>query len=360
MRSFNKSLVLLASLTLPTVAVAQQELTIVSWGGAYTKSQEEAYHKPYTGLYGTKINNVDKGSEGPAGIRAQVAAGQVTWDLVDIIEPEAARLCDEGLVEEIDYDSLLAPGLDGSKPSDDFLGGLNGCFIPTIVYSTLFAYNKDVFGNKAPQSVRDVFDLKRFPGKRALEKQPYNNLEWALLASGVPVSKLYEVLSTRYGVLSAFKKLDTIKDQVIWWTAGSQSPQLLADREVSIATGFNGRFFDAIVVEKQPIAIMWTGQAVELDGWVVPKGQLTAEVKRYLYFATDAQRLADQAKYISYGPMRKSSEPLVGSHAKTGVDMAPHMPTAAANIKDAYYKSAEFWTDNGEVLTERFNAWLAK
>ena len=360
MSSFNKTLVLLASLSLPTVAVAQQQLTIVSWGGAYTESQDKAYHQPYTSLYGTRINNVDKGSDAPAGIRAQVAAGQVTWDLVDVLESEAARLCDEGLVEEIDYDKLLAPGIDGSKPSEDFVGGLNGCFIPTIVYSTLFAYNKDLFGNRKPKSIRDVFDLKKFPGKRGLEKRADNNLEWALLASGVPIAKLYDVLSTRYGILSAFKKLDTIKDQVIWWTAGAQPPQLLADKEVSMSTGYNGRFFSAIVVEKQPIEILWPGQSVELDGWVVPKGKLSEEVQRYLYFAADSQRLADQAKYISYGPMRKSSEPLVSTHAETGVEMAPHMPTAAANIRDAYFKSAEFWTDNGEALTERFNAWLAK
>ena len=34
---------------------AAADLTVVSWGGAYTKSQVEAYHKPYTKMTGTKI-----------------------------------------------------------------------------------------------------------------------------------------------------------------------------------------------------------------------------------------------------------------------------------------------------------------
>ena len=50
-------------------------------------------------------------------------------------------------------------------------------------------------------------------------------------------------------------------------------------------------------------------------------------VMNFLNFATDTQRLADQAKYIAYGPARASSQPLVGKHADLGIDMAPHMPT---------------------------------
>lgn len=335
-------------------------LTIVSWGGAYTKSQDEAYHKPFTAKTGIAINNVDKGSAAPAGIRSQVEAGQVTWDVVDVVESDAALLCDEGMVEEIDYDTLLAKGVDGSLPSADFVSALNGCFIPSIIYSTLFAFNSDLFGQKPPTSIADVFDLQKFPGKRGLEKAPYNNLEWALIADGVALADVYTVLSTPEGVDRAFNKLDTIKSSIIWWTAGAQPPQLLADKEVSVASGYNGRFFNAVVVEKQPIEILWPGQSVEFDGWVVPKGKLTDTVKDYLFFATDSQRLADQAQWISYGSARRSSTSLVANHAETGVDMAPHMPTTQEHMQSAFFKDAQFWTDNGESLTERFNAWLSK
>lgn len=341
---------------------ASGTLNIVSWGGAYTKSQNEAYHKPFAKKAKVKINNIDQGSAAPAGLRAQVKAGKVTWDLVDVLEADSARLCDDGIVERIDYNSILAPGNDGSKPTDDFVGGLNGCFIPQIVYATLFGYNSEVFqGKKVPKTIKDVFNLKKFPGKRAFEKVPGNNLEWALIADGVKVRNVYKVLSTEAGVNRAFKKLESIKNHIIWWEKGAQPPQLLADKEVVIASAYNGRLFNAQVIENQPIEIIWDAQSVEIDGWVVPKGKLSKQVKEYIYFATDSQRLADQAKYISYSPARKSSATLVSTLADDpSVEVGPHLPTHPDNYFNPLVKNAEFWIDNGESLNERFQAWLAK
>ena len=112
--------------------------------------------------------------------------------------------------------------------------------------------------------------------------------------------------------------------------------------------------------EKQPVAMLWDWQAFDLDGWAIPKGAPNKDaVLEYVKFASDTQRLADQAKYISYGPARKSSAPLVGKHAELGIAMAPHMPTAPENAKHTLLTDWEFWADNGDDLTERFSAWLA-
>ena len=106
-----------------------------------------------------------------------------------------------------------------------------------------------MFKGKQQNSINDVCDLKKFPGKRSLQKKPINNLEWALIADGVPAGEVYDVLSTEEGVQRAFKKLDTIKDSVIWWEEGAQPPQLLADKEVAFASAYNGRIFNAAVNE---------------------------------------------------------------------------------------------------------------
>ncbi len=360
-RSIVATAIAAVSMTMMTTAVqAESSLTVVSWGGSYSKSQMRAYHEPWTAKTGTKILHEDKSGTGLAGIRSQVEANNVSWDLVDMLEGNAMIACDEGLIEEINYDEILAPAPDGTPASKDFLGGLNGCFIPQIYYATLFAYNDEMFKGEKPSTIADIFDLEKFPGKRSLEKIPAGNLEWALMADGVAAKDIYDVLSTEEGVTRAFKKLDTIKDSVIWWEAGAQPPQLLSDKEVSIASGYNGRFFGAQVDEKQPFTIIWDGQLAEIDGWVVPKGKLTPELKKYIRFITDTQRLADQSKYISYGPARKSSAPLVAKHADTGVDMKPHMPTSPANFTNPIIKNAEWWANNNDDMSERFNAWLSK
>lgn len=337
-------------------------LTIVSWGGAYTQSQINAYHDPYSKKTGVKILNEDKSANALAGVRAQVEAGNVTWDVVDMLQADAQRACDEGLVMEINHDEWLAPAPDGTPASKDFIAGqLGPCYIPQILYATMFAYNKEAFPNGGPQTIEDVWDVKKFPGTRALQKIPQKNLEWALLADGVEADKVYDVLATREGQDRAFKKLGELKGHVIWWTEGAQPPQMLADKEAVIATAYNGRIFNAQVNESQPFEIMWDHQMFESDGWVVPVGNedKLATIKDYLKFATDTQRLADQAKYISYGPARYSSAPLVGKHEKTGVDMKPHMPTSPENLKTAIGFNVQFWTDYGDALEERFNAWVS-
>ena len=348
-------------------AAQAKDLVVVSWGGAYTTSQQKAYHEPYMAANpGIKILNDDSASEGLSKLRAQAEAGNVTWDLVDMVPSDAIIACDEGLVLEYNPDELLAAAPDGTPASKDFIDGMlqpggSTCFIPQIVYSTAFGYRTDVFGDKKPTTLADVFDLENFPGKRSLERKPIGNLEWALIADGVDPSEVYDVLSTPEGVNRAFKKLDTIKDQTVWWTKGAQPTQLLADGEVSIASAYNGRLFSAIEEEKQPIAMIWDWQVFDLDGWVIPAGGKNIDdVKTFVKYATDTQRLADQAKYISYGPARKSSSAMVGKHASLGIDMAPHMPTNPENAKNTLLFNYEWWADNRASLDERFQAWLAQ
>jgi spermidine/putrescine-binding protein len=148
--------------------------------------------------------------------------------------------------------------------------------------------------------------------------------------------EIYDVLETPEGQDRAFAKLETIKDHLLFWTEGAQAPQLLADKEVSFTTGYNGRIFNAAEVEGQPFEIIWDGQIVEWDGWVVPAGgKHEEEVLEYLRWATDTQRLADQAKYISYGPARASSAALVDKHADLGIDMKPAYAHRPRELPDA-------------------------
>lgn len=340
------------------------EMTIVSWGGAYSKSQLRAYHEPYSAKTGVTILNDESSPEAVAKLRAMNEAGSVTWDVVDVVASDAIRLCDEGLAEEIDADSMLAAAPDGTPASKDF-GELlvSDCFIPQIVYSTTFGYRTDLVGSKPPKSVCAVFDTKAYPGKRSLEKRPINNMEWALMCDGVAKKDVYKVLETEKGQNRALAKLDTIKDDVIWWSAGADTPQLLADGEVVMGSTYNGRLFSVIEEQKQPVAMLWDAQVFDLDGWIIPTGlsdERKARAFDYILFATDTQRLADQAKYISYGPARKSSAPLVGKHADLGIEMAPHMPTDPENAKNTLLYNYEFWADYRDDIDAKFQAWLAQ
>lgn len=335
------------------------DVNLLSWGGAYGNSHVEAYAKPFEAETGIRVNVAD--ADNPATpIKAMVESGNVTVDVASLEYADAIRLCDEGVLEPIDIASLPA-GADGTPAADDFLpGAVTECGVSTDIWSNVFAYDTTKFP-EGPKTVADFFDLEKFPGKRGLRKGAKAVLELALMGDGVPASEVYAVLDTPEGVDRAFAKLDTIKDQVVWWEAGSQAPQLLADGEVAMTTAYNGRIFAAAMNEGKPFQIVWDGQIYENEMFVIPKGAPNmADALEFVKFATSTEGLRASAQQISYGPARKSSmkEEILFKDGKTV--MAPHLPTAPENMGNALETSAPFWVDHDAELNERFQAWLAQ
>ena len=342
-----------------TTALAD-DLTVVSWGGAYTKSQVEAYHKPWMASTGHRILSEDY-SGGLAEVKAQVEAGHVTWDVVDVEDAEAVLGCDEGLLEEIDP-SILPPDSDGMPAEEDFHeGSISPCAIGSVVWSTGYAYDRNRL-SPGPATIRDFFDLEKFPGRRGMRKSPKVNLEMALVADGVAPDRVYEVLSTPEGTDRAFAKLDSIKAHVLWWEVGAQPPQLLVDGEVVMSTAYNGRVFNAFAAEGQSLVMVWDAQVLATDRWAVVKGAPNRELAlEFIKFASMPENMAVQASWISYAPVRRSAAELIGAyHANPELAMRPHMPTWPDNMKTAIWNDEEFWADRLDELNERFNAWLVE
>ena len=355
-----KKLLILSTALTAVAFAAQADVTVMSWGGAYGEAQTEAHVKPWMAATGTATVMVDSDNPAPA-IKAMVEAGNVTVDVTSVEYADAIRLCDEGALEPIDAASLPA-GSDGTPAADDFLAGaVTECGVSTDIWAQVYAYDTTKFAEgAAPTTAADFFDLAKFPGKRGLRKGAKTMLEFALLADGVAPADVYAMLDTPEGLDRAFAKLDTIKAETIWWDAGSQPPQLLADGEVVMTSAYNGRIFNAAINEGKPFKIVWDGQIYENEMYVVPKGAPNKDAAmEFIKYATSTDGLRAQAMNISYGPARKSAlkEELLFKDGKTV--MAPHLPTAAENLTNALESSSAFWVDHDAELNERFNAWLA-
>jgi len=355
-----KKILILSTALTGFAFAANADVTVMSWGGAYGEAQTEAHVKPWAAASGNAAIMVD--SDNPAtNVKAMVEAGNVTVDVASLEYADAIRLCDEGMLEPIDAASLPA-GNDGVAATEDFLeGAITECGVSTDIWANVYGYDTTKFAGDAPTTAADFFDLEKFPGKRGLKKGAKAVLEFALMGDGVPPAEVYAVLSTPEGVDRAFAKLDSIKSEVVWWEAGAQPPQLLADGEVVMATAFNGRLFAAAINEGKPFQIVWDGQVYENEMFVVPKGAPNmADAMEFIAFATSTEGLRASAQQISYGPARKSSmaEDIIYKDGKTV--MAPHLPTAPENLTNALLSSAEFWVDKDAELNERFQAWLAQ
>ncbi len=342
------------------VTAQNQTITVVSFGGSYSRACEKGYHERFESETGIEINFEDYNG-GLAQIRAQVDVGNVYWDVVDLNVAELVRGCDEGLLVPINIDNL-SPGADGTPAVDDFVDGtITECGVTTLFFSTVFAYNDERIGDLKPTAIDDFFDLEKFPGRRGMRRVPRVNLEFALMADGVPLDEVYATLDTEEGIARAFRKLDTIKEHIIWWETGAHPPQLLADGEVVMTTAYNGRIFNAQVLEDQPFVIVWDGQVLDSSGFGIVEGTRNPEAAlRFLNFATTAESMAGLARYIAYSPTRRSAMPLISTHAETGVVMRPHMPTTPENAVRALHNDWEWWSDNGEEMNERFSTWLAR
>jgi len=343
-----------------SAALAAETITVTSFGGAFSESQIEAYQKPFMKKTGVTVN-AEVYNGGLAEVRAQVQSGNVTWDVLDVEKQDLTAGCDEGLFEPVDP-AMLSPAPDGTPATEDFLPGtIHECGVATIVWTTIVAYDKTKFPGEKPSKLADFFDVKKFPGMRGISKRVVVALEMALMADGVPPADVYKTLSTSEGVDRAFKKLDTIKANLIFWDAGAQPPQMLADGEVVMTTAYNGRIFNAQVKENKPFAIIWDHHVWNTDSYAVVKGtKHLATAWEFLKFATSTQALADQASWISYGPSRKSSVPLITTYHGTDIQMAAHMPTAPQNFTNALLTDDAFWADHQDELQLRYSGWMSK
>jgi len=355
------ALAMVAAMPCGRTAAQDQSLTLVSWGGSYTRACVKGFIERFEDEKGIEVR-IEDYNGGLAQVRAQVDVGNVYWDVVDMELPDLVRGCDEGLLVPIDIGEDVAPGSDGTSAEEDFVeGGITECGATNLFYSTVIAYNNDRIRGGKPETVADFFDLEQFPGRRGMRRSPLANLEFALMADGVPLDEVYAALDTESGVSRAFRKLDTIKEQVVWWETGAQPPQMLADGEVVMTTAYNGRIFNAQVLESQPFVIIWDAQVLDTGGFGIVEGTGNLEAaKAFVRFATTTESMVGVTRYIAYSPTRHSATQLVTTHAETGVDMNPHLPTSPENAGRALRNDWEWWTDNGEEMNERFSTWLAR
>lgn len=341
-----------AALALGQSLQGQPPLTVVSWGGAFTKSQMLAIVRPYRQSTGRWVN-VEDYNGGLDDISKQVLSQNVTWDVVSLELADAIRGCAAGLLEPLDP-GMLPAAPDGTPPREDFYDvAVQDCAIGYNVWATVIAYDPAKYPTSAPSKLADFFDVGAFPGRRGLRRVPEINLEWALLADGVAADQIYPTLETAQGLDRALDVLDGIKSEIVWWNRGSEPPNLLLSGRVAMSSAWNGRIFEAVRDRGANLEIIWDRQMWNMDAWGIPKGtERLGEARAFIKFALDPKRLAEQASYVAYGPARRSSAAMVRE------DVKPFLPTSETRAASALRIDYEWWAINKPVVDTAFQAWL--
>ena len=312
-------------------------LSFTSFGGVYQEAQRKAWLEPYTELTGVQFQEDENSSN--ATIKTQVESGQVTWDVVDVGNDFGLDV-HKDLLEPLDF-SLI--------PKDELNAdlGITDYRIPDITYGVVLAYNTEATAGKVPEGWADYFDTAKIPGKRgAWDYSEGGMLEFALMADGVKPADLYPLDLER-----ATKKLDTIKDDIVFWSSGAESQELIGSGEVAMTMIWNGRGWSAKNIDKKPVEIQWNQQFVTADYLVIPKGSPNKDAAmKFIAYTACADVNAGPSEFIPYGPTNTKST--------ANAAMVNDLSVSNADENTAYFDDA-YLAENFDEIDAAWQAWKA-
>lgn len=318
-------------------------MTFVGWGGTGQEAETKGWLDPFQEATGVTV--VQDSPNDYAKLQQMVESGNVIWDV-------AQSGADIGVVD--DPNGILTEIDCGVVPCDQ----LTGLFkpekygVPALVFSVVLGYNTDAF-EQAPTSWADFFDTEKFPGKRAIYAKDASGglqglLDLALIQDGVPADQLYPLDVDR-----ALAKLDTIKDDLIFYNDFAECTNLLATGEAVMANCYNGRI-NLAKQEGQPVDLVWSNQVQYADYMVVPKGAPNeANAMKLIAYMTDKDTAGQLGNFISYGSPNPNA--VVDPAVEATLPTSNEMPGADAPIRidDAW------WTANLEQVNQKWAEWKA-
>ena len=323
-------------------AGAEGTITFTSFGGAFQDAQRWALLEPTAEAMGITI--LEDTLTGIAEVRAQVLAGAVTWDIVDLGLADCAAAQEEGILEPLDFDIISVEGFDEAAYSTHWAG--------IIYFSTVIGYDRDVFGDNPPRSWADFWDVENFPGARSLRNNPVGTLEIALMADGVPIDEVYPLDLDR-----AFAKMEEIRPHIdVWWTSGAQSAQLIADGEVDMISIWNGRL-DAVVEDGINAGFTYNQGIAALDCLAIPRGSPNKDLAmQALAMMLAPEQQARLPQYINYGPTTSLAFDLgIITPEQTAIS-----PSAPENLAVQMITDADWWAENRQAVQARWDEFITR
>lgn len=323
----------------PFPDLSGKTITFVDYGGAAAVAMAQAYTGPFAEGTGVKI--LHDAPFNPAKVKAQVEAGRVTWDVVNGDPLTALSFCKDGLLEPLDPSIL--DGIDPKYHSGQ-------CMVPVDTYASVLAYDTTKFADNPPTSWADYFDTQKYPGKRGMWTAIFlNQLEVALLGDGVAPADLYPLDIDR-----AIAKLDTIKDDIVFFDSLSQSQEQMVAQSVVMSNTVSQR--GRVASDNgAPFKPVWNQAVLAWECYGIPKGSPNKEaaIELLKYMATPEAQ-ARVASLLGMGSTAMAPVPVTDLSENQKLWLP-----SPENTGDAVTVDPEWWGTHYEEAITRFTAWTS-
>jgi putative spermidine/putrescine transport system substrate-binding protein len=324
-------------------AYAAGQVVVRNPGGAYNDTQKKYVYDPFTKETGIEVVVV---ASTMAKMLAMVKSGNTELDVADAGLDGLVTLTKAGALAPIDY-----AGWKYTKPDDIPKDYKTATTLGIYLYASVLGYNKETFPTgKQPRNWVEFWDAKAFPGPRMLADMASGtpNLEFALIADGVPMDKLFPIDIDR-----AFKSMSRVKPFIKkFWDTGALSAQMLADKDVVLGSIWNGRL-QAIADKGAPLAIEWNQHMLQIQAYGIFKGAANSkEAQLFVDYAMSPKASVGVGLELNYGPTNSKAFDLMPA------DLVARLPGSPENLKRSFVQDVNWWDENRAKVNSIWSKWI--
>ncbi|MCW4385085.1 extracellular solute-binding protein [Salinibacterium sp. SYSU T00001] len=312
------------------------EVVFADYGGPTNESRQIAYFDSFQDETGTRVVSA---SLQDAIMYSMLEGEEGDYDLIQVSSDSLIK-----------YKENLAVLPDGVPRADTFPEEIQDYAVGGFLIGITQGWLTDTFPDGGPQDWADFFDTEKYPGKRAWPGAPGSydaSFELALLADGVAPEDLYPLDLDR-----AVAKLDSIRDDLVFYESYPEVQTLLSTGSASIAVSVTGQF-TALMNQGLDVTVQWNEAFLSPNFFVIPE---SAENKEAAYelatWLADGERQAVFTERTFYGPANEATFDYLPE------DVASKLPGGPGNDGSLYFDE-QYRADYLEELTSSYTEWLA-
>lgn len=322
---------------------AATQVVVRTPGGVFDDIKRETVYEPFKKETGIEVVPV---AATVAKLLAMMKSGDSELDVIDTGDNALLELEKLGYMRPVPYGDFKY-----TNPNDIDPVVRRKAQVGSFIYAMVMAYNtKAIKPGSEPKSWADFWDTNKIPGRRTLADMASGSvgLEYALLADGVPMDKLYPLDIER-----ALRVMAKLRPSIPkFWDTGALSTTMLTNGEVAMGSLWSTRVH-AAMAEGQPLGIAWNQNALLVQAYGIPTTTKNVEgARKYIDYASSTEV---QSRWLSKYKAIPVNTKSYAATAKDLIDPATGTPWTKSK---GFLLDIEWWASNRSKVSDAWSKWL--